>query len=161
VVYFTSGGIYAGLGGTLVGVVFMFMPWWPRSIVQKLVYKQPVRGPLGVNFDINRWWFVAWLLPPVLALVTLAVSLLLPGVHFSIGMEDMYARYAANLTPAQLEEMRRQTAQLPVHPFWLTLGQGLLAGLTINAVAGFGEELGGAACCKAKLATSASAQCPR
>jgi hypothetical protein len=26
--------------------------------------------------------------------------------------------------------------------FWLALGQGLIAGATINAVAGFGEELG-------------------
>jgi membrane protease YdiL (CAAX protease family) len=29
-----------------------------------------------------------------------------------------------------------------VHPFWLLVGQGLIASVTINAVAGFGEELG-------------------
>ena len=30
----------------------------------------------------------------------------------------------------------------PLHPFWIGLLQGLIAGITINAVAGFGEELG-------------------
>lgn len=38
--------------------------------------------------------------------------------------------------------MRRSIDTLPVHPFLLALGQGLIAGLTINALAGFGEELG-------------------
>lgn len=33
-------------------------------------------------------------------------------------------------------------AKLPVHPIWIALMQGLIAGITINAVAGFGEELG-------------------
>jgi membrane protease YdiL (CAAX protease family) len=31
---------------------------------------------------------------------------------------------------------------MPVHPIQLTLVQGLIAGITVNAVAGFGEELG-------------------
>ncbi len=31
---------------------------------------------------------------------------------------------------------------LPVNPFWLAVIQGLVGGVTINAIAGFGEELG-------------------
>jgi len=31
---------------------------------------------------------------------------------------------------------------IPFHPVWMSLISGLIAGLTINAVAGFGEELG-------------------
>ena len=46
------------------------------------------------------------------------------------------------LPPEQFERMQRQTAALPVHPFWIALALGLIAGITINAVAGFGEELG-------------------
>ncbi len=38
--------------------------------------------------------------------------------------------------------MQEQVAAFPVHPIWIGLLQGLVAGITINAVAGFGEELG-------------------
>lgn len=38
--------------------------------------------------------------------------------------------------------MKSQAAAFPIHPFWIGLLQGLIAGITINAVAGFGEELG-------------------
>ncbi|MEM3516654.1 MAG: CPBP family intramembrane glutamic endopeptidase [Candidatus Bathyarchaeia archaeon] len=38
--------------------------------------------------------------------------------------------------------MKTQIKTSPIHIFWITLIQGLLAGITINAVAGFGEELG-------------------
>ncbi|MEM3475699.1 MAG: CPBP family intramembrane glutamic endopeptidase [Candidatus Bathyarchaeia archaeon] len=38
--------------------------------------------------------------------------------------------------------MKTQIKTSPIHIFWITLIQCLLAGITINAVAGFGEELG-------------------
>jgi membrane protease YdiL (CAAX protease family) len=57
-------------------------------------------------------------------------------------MAGMFERFKDMLTPEQLEQMKSQINTLPVHPFWLTLVQGLIAGLTINAVAAFGEELG-------------------
>lgn len=38
--------------------------------------------------------------------------------------------------------MREQAASSSIHPFWLALIAGLVAGVTVNAVAGFGEELG-------------------
>lgn len=38
--------------------------------------------------------------------------------------------------------MREQIAAMTVHPLWLGLAQGLVAGATVNAIAGFGEELG-------------------
>jgi membrane protease YdiL (CAAX protease family) len=31
---------------------------------------------------------------------------------------------------------------MPIHPFWISLGVGLIAGISVNAVAAFGEELG-------------------
>jgi len=38
--------------------------------------------------------------------------------------------------------MKSQVAAFPIHPVWIGLLQGLIAGITINAIAGFGEELG-------------------
>jgi membrane protease YdiL (CAAX protease family) len=91
---------------------------------------------------LNRWFLVAWLLPPVIAFAVLGVSLLFPGVEYSPEMAGMLERFKSGLTPEQLEQMKNQSAALPVHPIWIAFFQGLLAGITVNAVAGFGEELG-------------------
>lgn len=140
---------YFGLGGPrtmpamlAVGVAYMFVPMAVALVVQKAVYKAPLIEPLRIHFWPNRWFLAAWLTPVALALATLGVSLLLPGIEFSTGMEGMFQRFEKVFTPEQLAEMRTQVETLPIHPFWLGLLQGLVAGVTINAVAGFGEELG-------------------
>ncbi|MCL5025308.1 MAG: CPBP family intramembrane metalloprotease [Chloroflexi bacterium] len=139
--------IYAFLGAalgplaTFALVGYMYIPALVVVVLKKGVYHEPLRE-LGVYFRPNTWWLVAWLLPPVLALVAMRVGLLFPGVSFSWGMEGMYQRFGGTLTPEQIELMRAQTAALPIHPFWLALLQGLVAGPTINAIAAFGEELG-------------------
>jgi len=140
--YFALGGTKAMPGVLALGVAYMFAPLVAAVVVQRLVYHAPLRGPLRITFKPNRWFVVAWLLPPVLALATLGVSLLLPGVSFSPEMAGMVERFRGLLTPAQLEAMRRQQQSLPLHPFWLALLQGLVAGPTVNAVAAFGEESG-------------------
>lgn len=78
----------------------------------------------------------------MIALASLGVSVLFPGVSFSWGMEDLYAKIGNNLSPEQIAVMKQQAAALPLHPFFLSLIQALIAGITINAFFGFGEELG-------------------
>ena len=141
-------GIYYGLGGRLnqpmaplVLVLYMFIPALTAAGLQKWLYKEPVKD-LGIHFRFNRWFWLAWLVPAVIAFIALGVSLSLPGVRFAPDMAGLFERYRTLLSPEQLEEMRRQVAALPVHFLWLSLVQGLVAGLTINAIAGFGEELG-------------------
>ena len=122
--------------------VYMFMPMAVAIIVQKFVYKESLKEPLEISFKLNRWFVVAWLLPPVVAFATLGVSLLFPGVEYSPEMAGMFERFKSLLTPEQLAQMESQISTLPFHPIWLGLLQGLVAGVTINAIFGFGEELG-------------------
>jgi len=140
---------YRALGGkwntptaVAMAVVYMFIPMAVAILVQKLVYKEAVRGPLGVSWRFNRWFLVAWFLPPIIAFLALGVGILLPGVEYAPDMAGLLERYGGTLSEQQLEQMKSQMAALPIHPFWLGLAQGLIAGITINAVAGFGEELG-------------------
>jgi membrane protease YdiL (CAAX protease family) len=142
ILFFVFGGTWSMPGSLVVPLFYMFIPMLVAIFVQKYLYQEPLRKPLGISFKINRWFFVAWLFPILLAFATLGVSLLLPGVEFSPEMSGMIEKYADLLSPEQLEEMKEQAAALPVHPIWLALLEGLLAGITINAVAGFGEELG-------------------
>jgi membrane protease YdiL (CAAX protease family) len=140
--FYAAGGRLNSPAALAVLLLYMFMPMTMAIIVQKVIYKEPLKQPLGISFRPNRWFLVAWLLPAVVAFATIGVSLLLPGVEYSPEMTGFFERLGSALTPGQLEEMRRQMAAFPIHVIWLALVQGLIAGITINAVAGFGEELG-------------------
>lgn len=140
--FYLLGGEYSSTGGTVLAIIYMFTPALSVFLVEKLVHHAKIRDRLLITFRINRWFFVAWLLPPVLAFLTFGISLLIPGVTYSSGMEGLLARFENMLTPAQLEEMRQGLETMPLPPVLLILLQGMIAGITINAVAGFGEELG-------------------
>jgi membrane protease YdiL (CAAX protease family) len=142
-------GIYYALGGrlgtplaTLVLILYMFMPMTAAIIVQKAIYREPLREPLGISFRPNRWFLVAWLAPPLAALASIGVSVLFPGVSYSPDMAGFFDRFASSLTPQQLAEMKSQLAALRINLVWISLAQALVFGVTINAVAAFGEELG-------------------
>jgi len=85
--------VLGGRWGTPVGMAFgaayMFVPMIVAILLQKKVCREPVKGPLGISFRLNRWFLVAWLLPPVIALVTFGVSLLLPGIEYSPQMQGL------------------------------------------------------------------------
>lgn len=140
--YFALGGQMGSPEALVMTLVYMFIPMGSAIVVQKLIYKQPIIGPLGISFRFNRWFLVAWLVPPLIAFITLGVSLLFPGIVYTPDMAGMYERFQGLLTPEQIEAMKLQSAEMPLHPIWLGLAQGLIAGITVNAVAGFGEELG-------------------
>jgi membrane protease YdiL (CAAX protease family) len=141
-VFYIAGGRLNTLVAGIMLSTYMFMPMAMAIIVQKVIYKEPLKEPLGISFRPNLWFLVAWLLPFVVAIATIGASLLLPGVRYSTSMVGLLERFAASLTPEQLEQAQRQLAALPIHLFWIVLLQGLLTGITINAVFGFGEELG-------------------
>jgi membrane protease YdiL (CAAX protease family) len=141
--FFVLGGRWGTPVGTAFGAVYMFGPMFVALLLQKGIYHEPVKEPLGISFRLNRWFLVAWLLPPAIAAVTFGVTLLLPGIEYSPQMQGMFERFAPLLEPERMQELRGHTeAWTPLGTVGLGLLLGLLAGTTINAVAGFGEELG-------------------
>lgn len=141
-VFVLLGGEWGTLWATAFAVGYMFVPLGVSVVLARLVDERSVFAALGVGFRPNRWWAVAVVVPLALSLAALAASLLVPGVAWDPEMSGMYARYASMLTPEQVAEMRAQVDTLPVHPFWLALGQAIIAGPTVNALAAFGEEAG-------------------
>jgi membrane protease YdiL (CAAX protease family) len=140
--FYVLGGRWGTPAGIAFGAAYMFVPMIVAIGLQKGIYREPVKEPLGISFRINRWFLVAWLLPPVIALATFGVSLLVPGVEYSPQMQGLLERFAPLLKPEQMQQLKEQMARTPVSALWLALLQGLIAGITVNAVAGFGEELG-------------------
>ena len=54
--------------GSITGMIFLAVLYMPGPalatlIVQKFIYKSPLKEPLRINFRPNRWFLVAWVLP--------------------------------------------------------------------------------------------------
>ncbi len=127
---------------TLFAVLYMFIPSISVFIVQKLIYKENILNNLDVSFKINKWFIWGWLIPIFIAFLTFGVSLLLPGVEFSSEMSGFLSKYETILSPEQYSQLKSQFLGNSVLSFVLIFFQVLIAGITVNAVAGFGEELG-------------------
>jgi len=140
--FFAFGGKWFTPASLVMAIIYMFIPMVIAIVVQKFIYKESLKRTLGISFKLNRWFLVAWLLPPIIAFASLGVSLLFPNVQYSAGMESLFERFEFILTAKQLQQMKNQLANSFIHPIWIALLQGLIAGISINAVAGFGEELG-------------------
>ena len=136
-------GELKGVGAGIMAALFMFGPavaaW---RVSRRIDGRAGLRERLAIRFRPNRWWLVAWLVPLPAVLLITGVSLLLPWLSLDLEMTQLFEKLAAALPPEELAKARAQVNLVPVHPFFLVLVQGLIAGVTINALAAFGEELG-------------------
>lgn len=146
---FSIAGIYKMFWGegaatasfTALGAIYMFIPTISVLIVKKLIHKEEIKTDLLISFKINRWFFVAWLLMPIIMFSTIGINLLFPNVFYNPEMSGFINRLSSILPPEQIEQMKQSLEALPINLVWLTLIQGLIAGISINALAAFGEEL--------------------
>jgi membrane protease YdiL (CAAX protease family) len=140
--YRLLGGQWNTPSAVAVATVYMFTPLIATVIVQKLIAREPIRKPLAIFFRPNRWFVVAWLVPVVLAFAAMGMSLLWPNVGFSPDMEGFFERMADMIPPEKLDQAREQMDYGPVAMLGIMIAQTLVAGITINALAAFGEEIG-------------------
>ncbi len=130
--FYFLGGNYNSLGGTIFASVYMFIPIISVLIVQFL-QKEPLLKGLGTSFRINKWFFFGWLLMPIYSVLILFCSTIVPGTTFSTE------------TPLLLNAMEELSKTIPNANAWLVMliviVSALWAGLTINAVFAYGEEI--------------------
>jgi len=121
---------------------YMFMPALSVLLVQKFIFREQMLQPLRISFKLN--WFFLWALLSPLILVFLAtvVGFILPGVIYSPDMSGIMEMFKDKMTPEDLVKMQQSIDKLPIHPIWISIMQGLIAAVSINALAAFGEELG-------------------
>ena len=136
------GEVVGNVSYTIMGAIYMFVPALSAIIVKKLIFKEKLRSDLQISFKINKWFFAAWLIMPLVTFGSLGIGLLFPGVKYNSEMTGLAERFASMTSPEQVEQMKTQIAALPISPIWLILLMGLFAGITINGLAAFGEELG-------------------
>ena len=129
------------IGFTVMAAVYMFIPFVSALIVKK-IHKEPLLSNLSISFKINRWFFAAWLIFPVIVFCSIGVGVMLPGISYNPDMTGMFSRFDGLVPPEAAEEFKNKLDSLPVPYFVLVLAQALIAGITVNAVAAFGEEAG-------------------
>lgn len=126
------GGRYAAIGGTVLAMCIMLVPMLSVIITQLMFHEKPLSN-CGIGWKLNRWWFVAWLGMPLFVCAAILVSLLMPGVSFTL---------ESGLMLQSISSFSQQGLAIgPWGVIAITLLSGLIAGLTINALFGFGEEI--------------------
>lgn len=125
----TTANPVAALTGFLFSAGAMLIPLLAVLFTQ-LIFKEPVFRYLGISFKFNRWWWIGWLLMPVVALAVLGVTLLMPGARWTPDSEMI------QMTLAQMPEGFGVWGIIGI-----SLLSGLITGATLNAVFGFGEEI--------------------
>lgn len=127
---------------SLMAVFYMFTPFISALIVDKLILKRANLKTWAINFTPNWWYIAAWPGVIVVTFLVLGMNTLWPGIELSLDMSGFWERMSEQLTITQIEAQRLQLENYPL-PIWLiSILQSLLYGLTINAVAAFGEETG-------------------
>lgn len=129
----------------LIAIAFMFGPALAAALVTRLHLRRPLRS-LGPIFKLNRYCVLAVAIPVVFALAHALIAPLVPGLSWNIGADALQQHILDMVPAAQHDEVRKALAPFGEALPWVLLAQtvlgGIVAGMTINAVATFGEELG-------------------
>ena len=137
---YLAGVQYDTIASTVLVVVF-FM-WAPAvaAVAVQLWSGEPVRAGTGLVRGRLRWSALAWLAPVALLAATIGIGVALPGVSFTTDYGAFLVEQG--FSEEQVAQSLATLEALPVPPVVLFVVQGLVAGVTINAVAALGEELG-------------------
>ena len=121
-------------------VLYMFFPLITALVLQA-IDKEKFNHTGLVNFKVSWPWLAAWLLPVVMVFICIPVNGLFPGVELQYNSEQLINQY--HVPEDQQEMVREQLGQLPAYLLVISVVfSGLIAGITINAIAAFGEEYG-------------------
>ena len=117
------------LKGLIMSAGSMLIPLLAVVFTQ-LIFKEPILKGLDIKFNIKLSWFIAWLIIPVIIFVILGITLLMPGARW---------------TPDS-ETIQTAMTQMPAgFGVWgviaITIVSGLFAGITVNGLFAFGEEI--------------------
>jgi membrane protease YdiL (CAAX protease family) len=127
-------------GLMVFSTVYMFFPLITALVLQA-IDKEKFNHTGLVNFKVSWPWLVAWLLPVVMSLVCIPVNGWLPSIELQYNSEQLINQY--QVPEDQQDLIREQLGNFPSYLLVIsTIFSGLIAGITINAIAAFGEEYG-------------------
>lgn len=133
------------LPSTLIAIAFMFGPALAAVVTTKFVLRRPIAS-LGPWWRPNRWLAAAVIAPMLFTAAWLAIAPLLPGLSLAFDSQGLIDNILQSVPATQHAQVRTELEKLGGALLPLLLVQMTLVaagvGMTINAVAAFGEELG-------------------
>ena len=127
-------------GLMIFSAVYMFFPLITALVLQA-IDKEKFNQTGLVNFKVSWPWVVAWLLPVVMVFVCILINGMMPGVSLEYNSEQLINQY--HVPDDQQELVREQMGKMPAYLLVISIVfSGLIAGITVNAIAAFGEEFG-------------------
>ena len=127
-------------GLMVFSAVYMFFPLITALVLQA-IDKEKFNHTGLVNFKVSWTWVVAWLLPVAMTLLCIPINGLMPGVELQYNSEQLINQY--HVPEEQQEMVREQLGNMPSYLMLISVVfGGLLAGISVNAIAAFGEEYG-------------------
>ena len=130
--------VSSGLPYTIFAMAYMLLPAI-CSIISQIFHQEKPFSNLNISFRFNRWFIIAGITPIIYTFMSLGISLLFPTVSFSATYEGVLA----SLPAEQAEQAMQQLSQFsPLVFLLIQVGSSVIAGCTINAFFGLGEELG-------------------
>jgi len=127
-----------GLLYTVFAAAYMLLPAVCAIILQVIHKEKPFRN-LNVSFKLNWWFLIAGIVPFIYSFMALGINLLFPNVSFSVTAEGFFSRLPAEQAELAIQQLSRFP---PIVFLLIQIAQALIAGYTINALFGLGEELG-------------------
>ena len=127
-------------GFMVFSTVYMFFPLITALVLQA-IDKEKFNHTGLVNFKVSWVWVVAWLLPVAMVFLCIPINGLFPSVELRYNSEQLINQY--HIPEDQQEMVREQLGNMPGYLMLISVVfSGLLAGITVNAIASFGEEFG-------------------
>ncbi len=124
-----------------IGVPYMAFPMIGAIVAEKRRGAKVLQS-LDVRLHLRNWWIVGIGSAFVVVALTVLLDLAMPGIHLIHNLAEMIPPQV-KIAPAKLALVKARLAHFPVWLFLpLSMLQAVVAGVTINAVAAFGEELG-------------------
>jgi len=136
------GGDWATPAGAAVWRLFTLPPFFAALIVKGPLSKDPILSHLGLSLKLNRWWMAAWLIPPLIAALAWLIGGLFPGVEATTDVDSFVAHFQGRGSAEDMARFEAEARALGFHPALRMLMQSMVAGITLNAFLGLGEELG-------------------
>ena len=128
------------MGLMVFSTIYMFFPMLTALVLQA-IDKEKFNHTGLVNFKVSWPWVVAWLLPVVMVFVCILINGMMPGVSLEYNSEQLINQY--HVPEDQQELVREQMGKMPAYLMVISIVfSGLIAGITVNAIAAFGEEYG-------------------
>jgi len=142
------------LGDAISQLFYMYGPAVAAIVVTKFVERQPL-ATLGPFWKWNRWLALAAILPIGFALLHVLLAASFPGVSLNSTPELLRSQILSGTPPDQLGAVAQGLDKFRDSLLWVILGQqvfgSILSGITVAALASFGEELGWRGYLQAKL----------